>query len=627
MGTRRHAGTKMSRLDVLYRGPAGGTRTRLVRFLEALRAPHARHLEGKLWELRVRAEGDIARGIYVTATAQQVAVLHVFVKKTRRTPRRALEMAKKRTRRRLTVSEYQYYEFKVPSPPERGDGETQGARPEDGVEAALAPVVTALWAMERARRVLVSRMSGGERVSGRYRGLRLFISHAKADGIAMANSLIGVLQQLKAAGGERVGFDNFYDAQHIESGSVWRSVIKGEASRSMLIALRTEAYEGRYWCRREFLAAERRGLPIVAVDLRKEQYHDSALLPFDVVPSVRVHDGNLIRVVLHSMAAHPRALRAQSMAPEVQVLPHRPSVYSLSGVLQTGMAGRIAYPGPKLRFAGRYRSDRAHLDGDCGVDSEALPGSNDAGVAWSGDLDAQGGDVCSSRTGATHSVRREVREERWDISASRRPVKTGVQNGENLVEKGRGRLFDEPGFPACAINGLDLLRHDVTGQGRRVRHRHMKGNVSRCVGDGAHHGKARMAVEQSVADYQGGTTPSLLPSGLRVEGQDHEIPLLRNVAGHLPEFLSGRRPPVELLRPVLLGHFRHQVLQVIPSPDSRYGFDDDPSPSGGYIDFVTYVNAGFVQQRLRNPKPLAVPPFLNLGQHDPSPVGDIPCIA
>ena len=36
------------------------------------------------------------------------------------------------------------------------------------------------------------------------------------------------------------------------------------------------------------------------------------------------------------------------MAPEVQVLPHRPSVYSLSGALQAGMAGRIAYPGPKL---------------------------------------------------------------------------------------------------------------------------------------------------------------------------------------------------------------------------------------------------------------------------------------
>ena len=238
---------------------------------------------------------------------------------------------------------------KVPSPPKRRDGEIQGARPKDGVETTLAPVVTALCAMERARRVLVSRMSRRQRVSRHTGGLKLFISHAKVDGVAMANSLIGVLQQLKAAGGNHVGFEYFYDAEHIAPGSIWRSVLEEEASTSMLIALRTEAYEGRYWCRREFLAAERRGLPILVVDLRKEQYHDSALLPFDVVPSVRVHDGNLIRVVLHAMAAHLRALRVQSIAPAtVNVLPHRPSVYSLSGIVQTGMPSKIAYPGPRL---------------------------------------------------------------------------------------------------------------------------------------------------------------------------------------------------------------------------------------------------------------------------------------
>jgi DNA-binding transcriptional regulator YiaG len=40
--------------------------------LEALRAPHVRHLDGKLWELRVRADGGIARGIYVTAAGRRV---------------------------------------------------------------------------------------------------------------------------------------------------------------------------------------------------------------------------------------------------------------------------------------------------------------------------------------------------------------------------------------------------------------------------------------------------------------------------------------------------------------------------------------------------------------------------
>ena len=79
-------------------------RARLVRLLEAvenvgleaLREPHVRHLDGKLWELRVRAEEGIARGIYVTATGRRVVVLHVFVKKSRKTPRRALATARER---------------------------------------------------------------------------------------------------------------------------------------------------------------------------------------------------------------------------------------------------------------------------------------------------------------------------------------------------------------------------------------------------------------------------------------------------------------------------------------------------------------------------------------------------
>ena len=85
-------------------------RARLVRLLEtvenvgleALRAPHVRHLEGKLWELRVRAEGGIARGVYVTAAGRRVVVLHVFAKKSRKTPRRALATARERMRQVTT---------------------------------------------------------------------------------------------------------------------------------------------------------------------------------------------------------------------------------------------------------------------------------------------------------------------------------------------------------------------------------------------------------------------------------------------------------------------------------------------------------------------------------------------
>ena len=170
-------------------------------------------------------------------------------------------------------------EVAAPAPPKRRSKEIQGPKPADGVESALAPVVTALRTMERARHILASRIAGGK--SGVETGtLRLFISHAKADGIPVAKSLIGVLNHLKAADGNRVGFEYFYDDEHIAPGAVWRSVIKENNNRSMLIALRTEAYESRYWCRQEFLTADTRGLPIMVVDLRKEQYHDSASLPF-----------------------------------------------------------------------------------------------------------------------------------------------------------------------------------------------------------------------------------------------------------------------------------------------------------------------------------------------------------
>ena len=81
-------------------------RARLVRLLELLeemgleelRPPHVKHLEGKLWELRVKAHGGIARGIYVTTTGRRVVVLHVFVKKSRKTPGHALDTARRRMR-------------------------------------------------------------------------------------------------------------------------------------------------------------------------------------------------------------------------------------------------------------------------------------------------------------------------------------------------------------------------------------------------------------------------------------------------------------------------------------------------------------------------------------------------
>ena len=66
--------------------------------LEQMGTPHVKHLTGRLWEMRLAGRDGIARALYVAATGRRVVVVRVFVKKTRRTPRREIEMALRRAR-------------------------------------------------------------------------------------------------------------------------------------------------------------------------------------------------------------------------------------------------------------------------------------------------------------------------------------------------------------------------------------------------------------------------------------------------------------------------------------------------------------------------------------------------
>ena len=66
--------------------------------LERVRAPHVKHLEGQLWEMRVSGQSGIARAVYVTAIGKRVVIVRVFVKKTQKTPRPEIVLALKRAK-------------------------------------------------------------------------------------------------------------------------------------------------------------------------------------------------------------------------------------------------------------------------------------------------------------------------------------------------------------------------------------------------------------------------------------------------------------------------------------------------------------------------------------------------
>lgn len=61
--------------------------------LERVGEPHVRHIEGPLWEMRLKGQSGISRALYVTAHGARIIVVRVFVKKTERTPRREIETA------------------------------------------------------------------------------------------------------------------------------------------------------------------------------------------------------------------------------------------------------------------------------------------------------------------------------------------------------------------------------------------------------------------------------------------------------------------------------------------------------------------------------------------------------
>ncbi len=79
-------------------------RARFVRIAELIKAvglnrvgaPHIRHLSGPLWEMRMKGKDGISRALYVTVREKRVVVVRVFAKKTRKAPRREIELALQR---------------------------------------------------------------------------------------------------------------------------------------------------------------------------------------------------------------------------------------------------------------------------------------------------------------------------------------------------------------------------------------------------------------------------------------------------------------------------------------------------------------------------------------------------
>ncbi len=64
--------------------------------LESVGMPHIKTLGGGLFEIRAQAGEGIGRAFFCTVKNRMVIILHEFIKKTQNTPKKELDLAKKR---------------------------------------------------------------------------------------------------------------------------------------------------------------------------------------------------------------------------------------------------------------------------------------------------------------------------------------------------------------------------------------------------------------------------------------------------------------------------------------------------------------------------------------------------
>lgn len=118
----------------------------------------------------------------------------------------------------------------------------------------------------------------------------LFLSHSKHDefGEAIATAIREKLYR-----GSDVG--SFFDVQDIPPGTSFSEVLLHQVRRCALVAIHTDSYSSREWCRREIIEAKSTNVPLVVTSCIKDR-DDRAFPYLGNVPMVRMDPQQIDRI-------------------------------------------------------------------------------------------------------------------------------------------------------------------------------------------------------------------------------------------------------------------------------------------------------------------------------------------
>ncbi|HCT3171575.1 TPA: toll/interleukin-1 receptor domain-containing protein [Enterobacter asburiae] len=185
------------------------------------------------------------------------------------------------------------------------------------------------------------------------RKVQIFLSHSKHDteGVRIANL---IRNQLHSGH----GLSSFFDIHDIPAGLKFDEVLLKQVAQSAVVAIHTDSYSSREWCRKEIIEAKRHSVPLVVANCIEEL--DERCFPYmGNVPIVRMDPqlanrihiiiARLLDEVLKDFLWRCRVQLVDLKENNVQFVPRTPELISLAGLTFSGdRKPLIIYPDPPL---------------------------------------------------------------------------------------------------------------------------------------------------------------------------------------------------------------------------------------------------------------------------------------
>ncbi|MBZ9790492.1 toll/interleukin-1 receptor domain-containing protein [Rhizobium sp. 3T7] len=186
----------------------------------------------------------------------------------------------------------------------------------------------------------------------------IFLSHSKHDGNKAGER---VSEAIRAKLTRSDGLGSFFDVYDIPPGLRFQNVLLSQVKVSAVIAVHTDSFSSREWCRREIVEAKRHNRPLVIANCLADK--DERGFPYlGNVPIIRLDDENSGRVDIVIRALLDEILRdflwqcrVELMRPKkkkarITFLPRPPELISLATLVPQagGKKWVVVYPDPPL---------------------------------------------------------------------------------------------------------------------------------------------------------------------------------------------------------------------------------------------------------------------------------------